>query len=489
MNIKKKYDSLPIQMKASFWFLVCSFLQKGISFITTPIFTRILTTAEYGEFSVFNSWMLIISPVISLKLYAGVYAQGVVKFDEDRWRFSSSLQGLSLTLILGWTGLYLIFHDAFNSLFSLTTAQMLCMFVIIWATGSFSFWSMNKRVDFRYRELVLLTLVVSIVQPTLSIILIQHSEDKVTARILGMAITQFAFYVGTFIAQMREGKTFCEKKYWTYALRFNIPLLPHYLSMTVLNSSDRIMIKNMVGSSQAGIYNLAYSVSMIMSLFNNALLQTVEPWIYRKLKDKKGDELEKVAYPSFIMIAGANLLLILLAPEVIRIFAPAKYYDAIWVVPSVALSVFFMYMYSFFATFEFYYEKTRYIAGATIGGAVLNIVLNYIFIRMYGYLAAGYTTLFSYILFALLHYHFMRKICREDLDDLHPYKAKLIIAISVVSIALGFGIMALYEHPIARYTILAALAAAAIAQRKKIWSYAGQFMNMRNRNKRKTGGV
>lgn len=466
-------------MKASFWFLICSFLQKGISFITTPIFTRILSTAEYGEFSVFNSWMQIISPIITLNLFAGVYSQGVVKFENDRNRFSSSLQGLSLTLVACWTLVYVCFQGFFNNLFSLTTVQMFCMFVMIWVSGSFNFWSMNKRVDFKYTELVILTSIVSIVQPTLSIVFILHSSDKVTARIFAMAVTQLVFYGGTFIVQMHEGKVFFNRNYWTYALKFNLPLLPHYLSMTVLNSSDRIMIKNMVGSSEAGIYNLAYSVSMIMSLFNTALLQTIEPWIYRKLKDKKGNELEQVAYPSFVMIAVVNLLLILLAPEVIRIFAPAKYYDAIWVVPSVALSVFFMYLYTFFATFEFYYEKTQYIASATIGGAVLNIVLNYIFIKMYGYLAAGYTTLFSYILFAFLHYRFMRKICREQINDLHPYKSKIIIGISVISLVLGFAIMALYTHPIIRYSIFALMVVVAVIYRKKLIEILTQLMNMR----------
>ena len=41
-KLVKKYTDLPIQVKASMWFFVCAFLQKGISFITTPIFTRLL---------------------------------------------------------------------------------------------------------------------------------------------------------------------------------------------------------------------------------------------------------------------------------------------------------------------------------------------------------------------------------------------------------------------------------------------------------------
>lgn len=45
-----KYRSIPVQVKASLWFLICAFLQKGISFITTPIFTRLLSTSEYGQY-------------------------------------------------------------------------------------------------------------------------------------------------------------------------------------------------------------------------------------------------------------------------------------------------------------------------------------------------------------------------------------------------------------------------------------------------------
>ena len=64
--LKSKYNLMPIQVKASFWFLICSFLQKGISVITTPIFTRLLTTSEYGQLNVFNSWLGIITIIVFL---------------------------------------------------------------------------------------------------------------------------------------------------------------------------------------------------------------------------------------------------------------------------------------------------------------------------------------------------------------------------------------------------------------------------------------
>lgn len=341
--------------------------------ITTPIFTRILTTQEYGQYSVFNAWLQILTPIVCLNLYAGVYAQGIVKFEDDRNRYSSSLQGFCLTLTATWAFIYLLSCSFWNKIFSLTTVQGIAMFLMIWATGSFNFWSMNQRADFKYRKLVLLTLLATIFQPLVSVIFIINSNDKVSARIIGIAVVQMALYAGTFIYQMKEGKQFFSRKYWLYALKFNIPLLPHYLSMNVLSSSDRIMISHMAGDGEAGIYNLAYSVSLIMTMFNTALLQTIEPWIYRKLKEKRIQDLAGVAYPCFIAIAVLNVLLVMFAPEVIAVFAPDAYQEAIWMIPGVALSVFFTFLYTFFATFEFYYEKTRYIAGATVGLSLIHI--------------------------------------------------------------------------------------------------------------------
>lgn len=475
----KIYKDLPVQMKASIWFLIASFLQKGISTITTPIFTRILTTSEYGQYSVFSSWMAIITPIVSLNLFSGVYSQGVVKFESDRKRFSSSLQGLTLTMIIMWTVIYMICPDFWNNIFSLSTMEMLAMLILIWLSAVYSFWSMNQRIDFKYKGLVFVTLLASILQPVVSIVFILHSENKVLARIFGMIVVQLFLYSWMFLSMMMSGKEFFSKKYWVYALKFNIPLLPHYLSMNILSSSDRIMIGKMCDTSSVGIYNLAYSVSLIMTIFNTALLQTIEPWIYRKLKDKRVADIERVAYPSFIIIAAVNILLIMFAPEVITIFAPKQYKEAIWVIPSVTLSVFFTFLYTFFATFEFYYEKTNYIAGATVGGAMLNIVLNYIFIKRFGFIAAGYTTLFSYILFAVLHYYFMRKICKQYLNNIEPYNLKLIIGISIGSLGAGFLIMITYTNIILRYMLIIITFLILFVKRKKLIEIAKMLLDIR----------
>ena len=89
-----KYKNSPQAFKASFWFAVCSFLQKGISLLTTPIFSRLLSSEEYGVFSVYSTWQGIITIIATLNLASGVYLRGLIKFEEDQDEFTYSLQYL-----------------------------------------------------------------------------------------------------------------------------------------------------------------------------------------------------------------------------------------------------------------------------------------------------------------------------------------------------------------------------------------------------------
>lgn len=475
-----KYTSLSVQVKASFWFLICGFLQKGVSIITTPIFTRLLSTAEYGQYSVFNSWLGIVSVFVTLQLYSGAFTQGMVKFENKKMKYASSIQGLCLTLVVCWTIIYLLFHEFWNNLFELTIVQMLAMLVLIWSTSVFNFWSVEQRVDLRYHTLVTITIVSTLAKPFVGIVFVILAEDKVTARILGLALVELVCYTWMYFSQMHRGKTYFDRSFWKHALLFNLPLLPHYLSMVVLNSSDRIMINNMVGSNEAGIYSLAYSISQIMTVLNTALLQTIEPWMYKKIKANRMEDLSGVAYPAVIGVSAVNILLIAFAPEAIALFAPPAYYDAIWVIPPVAMSVYFMFAYSFFAVFEFYYEKTKYIAIATVSGAVLNIVLNYIFIKLFGYCAAGYTTLACFIIFAVYHFHFMRKICKKEMGEVFPYSTRILLIITGIFMVLGFALLFTYYNVFVRYVFIVLLFIVVIIKRKTILKMAKKILDIRH---------
>lgn len=238
------------------------------------------------------------------------------------------------------------------------------------------------------------------------------------------------------------------------------------------------MIKGLVGESEAGIYGLAYSISMVMTIFNAALLQTLEPWIFKKIKQKETGDIGRVVYMAMAIIAVVNTVLIAFAPEVVRIFAPEEYYDAIWVIPPVAMSVLFMFSYSMFATFEFYYEKKKYISLSTVCGAVANIILNYIFIKIFGYYAAGYTTLICYIIYALLHYFVMNMVCKEEIKS-KVFDKKILLLLTGSFLLVNFALLVTYYNIVIRYIFILIIFILMLIKRRSIIEMIKTMINTR----------
>lgn len=239
------------------------------------------------------------------------------------------------------------------------------------------------------------------------------------------------------------------------------------------------MIGKMVGDSAAGMYGLAYSLAMIMTLFNTALLNTLTPWIYQKIKDRDIKSLAPVVYITIYIVAAVNLLLIMFAPEAVKIFAPKSYYEAVYCIPPVAMSVLFIYLYDIFSKFAFYYSKTKLIMTASMIGAVLNLILNYFGIRMFGYIAAAYTTLLCYMLYSLFHYILMTKICNTYLEGIKPYKTNFIILFSLVFVIFGLLMLFTYAYPLIRYCVITATFIVTIWKSQTIRDHINKIVELR----------
>ena len=285
-----------------------------------------------------------------------------------------------------------------------------------------------------------------------------------------MATVDSLFYFPIFVQMYKKGRVFFDEKIWKYAVKFNIPLIPHFLSQTVLNSADRIMISNLIGQSEAGIYSLAYQISLVVNLFNNALLQSISPWTYKKLKENREEDIEKVGIRSLVVIGFLDILFISFAPEIVRFFAPNSYFNAIWIIPPITMSVFFQYMYAMFVDVELYQEKTGFIAVATVIGAISNIILNYICIKLFGYYAAGYTTLICYMLIALLHYLFMEKVCKNSNLKKVIYSPGELLILSTAFLLWGFFILWTYKYVYIRYFSICIYILLLFVNREKILS-------------------
>lgn len=470
MNLWDRYKGMAVQAKASIWYTICNFFQKGISFIVVPIYVRLLTTAEYGEWSVFQSWAGILIIFASLNLYAGVYTKTLVDMPDSkaRDRYTASMQGLGTLTTLALLGIYAFTHEWVNKLIGLDTPFMLLLFLYFIVYPAFSFWGTRQRVEYKYRPMVIVTAIISILTPVVSIFLLQYTDLRAKALVLGFLSTQCAIGIVFYVYHFWKGKCFYDKGYWQYAVKFNTPLIPHYLSLIVLGQSDRIMIKHFCGDSDAGIYSFAYQIASAINVLIAAINGSRVPWTYEQLKSRIYDRLKKITNALVVLMAGITLLICLVSPEIIGVLGTADYKVAVYVIPVVTLGVFFTFIYDLYASIEFYFGATKYVMYASVIGAVLNIFLNAIFIPKFGFIAAAYTTLVCYIVFMMIHYVFSRKVLIELGIEEAVYDNRIIFLLAAMISILCLTSMITFNFMPVRIALVIAIIAVCVLKRNTI---------------------
>ena len=467
-KLRQKWGSMSVEARASVAYALCSIVQKCISFINMPIFTRLMSTDEYGEMTVYSSWSGIFSIVITLNLAYGSFSPAMIKFEKDRDRYISAIQGIWLVLCGFFLAIYLPFQSFWNDFLDLPTLFVLFLILETLSINSINLWSGRKRFDYEYKPVVALTLIMSIANTAVSLAFVLLSEQKGEARIIGHVVATVAFGVIIFSLNAIKGQSIFHKEYWKYALGFNVPLLAYYLSQMVFNQSDRLMINHYCGKGKAAIYGVAYTLAMILTFVLNAINNSYVPWCYIKIKEGKEEENAKVANGIAVLMAGLIMCIVIMAPEVILVMGGEKYAEAIWIIPPVAVSLLLLFYAQLFINVQFYYEKKRTLVYASIGAAVTNIILNAILIPSVSYIAAGYTTMISYILFAIMNYYTMKKVAKETGFSMKALDTKMLCLIFTGFCAISFLMMALYHMVIVRYLIVIVCSVVAFVNRKRI---------------------
>lgn len=463
-----KYRNFSPAVKASFWFVVSNVMLRGISFVTLPIFSRILTTTEYGTVTVYSSWSIIIQIFCTLTLNGGVFNLVLTMHYEDSKKYIAAFQGLSSSLTIVFFLITMIFIDQFCYLSKLTPLLTVCMYLEIFFQMPFALWQGKQRFDYNYKPIIFITILISILNPLIGYFAVIKSEHKAEARIIVGACINIIIGLLFFIVNITQGKSFYNREIWKYAVRFNIVLVPHYLSMQILSHSDRIMINNLCGLSDSGIYGVAYSFAMLVTLVTNGINSSYGPFQYKCLKAQNYEKLRNTTSFLLLGIAGIIIILVCIIPDVFKLMLPESYYAAVWVIPPVAGAVFFMFLYPLFGTVEFYYEAKKYVAIASVIGATMNVILNFIFIKLFGFIAAAYTTLFCYIAFSVFHYFAMRIVLKKNRNEARLYDMRMIILISTALLAGIIGITVLYANTAARWCVIGVVILAGICLKNKI---------------------
>lgn len=438
-------------LKSGVWYTISNFLSRGIVFITMPFFTRLMSKADIGDYANFTSWLTILATIITLDLYTSI---NVAKFEYretlDNYIASILVSGSVITAV--FYAVALLFSDIISSKVGLSTFEISVIFIYSMVSPAFLMIQIKNRLEFKYKVITALSLssiVISTVCSLLCVVLLP--DEKLTGRILGYYVPLFIFNVIIYLYILHKSDKI-DFKYLIFGIRISLPLIFHALALSLLSSSDRVMIKNFCGSEDAAYYSVAYTCSLVVSVLWASMNMAWSPWAYDQMDKEEYGSLKKYSKPYILFFGAVVITFMIFAPELLLLLGGKSYYPALKVIPPVMVSFVFQFVYSLYVNIETYCKKQKNIAMGTIIAACINIVLNFIYIPVFGYAAAAYTTLVGYIVLFIIHFMFVRSMGKTSW-----YDTKFNLAFLAVFLVLMLAMNILYKLPILRYSLIAAI--------------------------------
>ena len=411
--------------KAGLWYTVANMVLKGCVFLTLPVFTRILSTSDFGIYNAYIAYEQILQAILGLGLY-GTVKNAKLDFEEKFDEYLSSVLTLSIIALLAVTFIVNICFGFIGPFLRFSRTVTNCLIFQSFGAYLIYFYGAKLNIEFKYKSFIAISFFNTLFNLAASILLILFvfPNERYLGRIVGSALPLIIIAVSLIIYIYFRGRTLYNKHYWKYALAIGIPLVPHVVSQSLLSQFDRIMIRDMIGSGEAGIYSYIHTICTITYVICSSFDNAWTPWVYMKLKNKDEHEIKSASTYYVLLFAALTLGFICVMPEVTKLIANSSYWSGIDLLIPTALANFCVFLYMLPVGIEYYNKKTQYISLGTVFAALLNLGLNFVAIKAFGYKAAAYTTLISYFALFLLHWGLSKKFGFENC-----YQVKKILAI------------------------------------------------------------
>lgn len=434
-------------LKSGIWYTISDFFTKSIGLITIPIFTRLLSQPEFGIYNTFISWQTVLLIIGSLQLGSSfISARYDYENDFDGYIFSVSILGVISSFLCGLV--LNIIYTPLSSFFGISRLYLNAIVIYMIFFPAINLVQLRERYYFKYKVSILISIVLALSTSLLSVLLVLISENKLHGRILGSILPVVIIGIILYIFIIKKGKKLTIS-YWKYALPICLPFIPHLLSLTLLNSVDKIMITNIQGEKFTALYSAAYSCGAIVTMLLTSMNTAYAPWLGEMLHKKKYDEIKIFSKKYFFLFVLLAIFIMLIAPEILYIIGGTSYMESVNVIPPVACGCVFQFVYTMFVNVEQFNKKTVGMALASLTAAGLNFVLNLLLIPYFGYVAAAYTTLIGYICLAVFH---MLLVNKQGFSIVYDYKfiIKILILVICVTVMVNF----LYYNYVIRFIVL-----------------------------------
>lgn len=474
---QKSKATTGLLVKSSFWYTLSGFLSKAMVFLTTPLFTRLLTKEQYGDFTVFASWQAIMLVVCGLETYATI---NKARFDFQAEKDFNAYISSSLILSTAFTALtlilYFIFPASFQRIFLLDKKYMVFMFMYIFTYPAFGMFQAKQRIEYKYKLSALISFILVIASSGLSILFaVMFDGDHLWGRVVG----QYGLYIVTgifFYLYFLRRDASIRICYMKYALRLAIPFVFSYLGSAVLLSSDNLVVKHMCSGEEVSHLSLTHTCANIILILVQLLNNAWSPWFYDKLNEKEYETIRRTFKAYVWLVVLGTFTVLLFTPEIITILGGKGYSEAIYIVPVNIMNGFFSVLTYQFGSLETFYKKPEYSAIITSCIAITNVILDIIGVKIWGYRTVCYATLICQVLLVCIHYQCTKKMDIEKMLTRTDMFIFITVLISLIPLSLLF-----YSSDILRWLLIGILVivfcTVIIVKRKQIHVIARQFRN------------
>jgi|TARA_R110000868_G_scaffold118059_2_gene313284 O-antigen/teichoic acid export membrane protein len=453
VNNEKSSSLNKTAIKSGSSYLLSNILLRSSALLTAPIFTRLLSTSDYGIAGNFAAWLSIGLVIVGLGLPYSI-GNAKIDFPSEFNKYLASIQILGSIVGVSVLLLAILFRVQLSEWMELDQYLVVMLFVYLLFLPSVVFSQERYKFLLLYKENIYISIFSTLGSIVFCLIFILYvfSEERYYGRIIGLILPLFLMGVFFYNKILRDGWSTNIRKYWSYALKISVPMIPHALAMVVLDQMDRIMIIKICGRSVAGLYSFGYGYAILILIFSNAVLQAYNPWLYISYlkNDIKAIKTSNMVITYVMCIL--TVIVVSMAPEALKLLGSRSFWDAKWVIAPIAAGALFQYVYNTYASLELYHKKTTVIAIGSVLAAIINYALNSMFIPVFGYVAAAYSTFASYFVLALFHRYACQKVCKKQV-----YDDKYVFAVTIFTAVISLLITQLYEYFFLRYLLLVVL--------------------------------
>jgi O-antigen/teichoic acid export membrane protein len=413
---------------------------RALNFLLLPIFTRFLTPVDYGVIVLAETLAVFMTQVIGLGFDAALQRL-YFRYVDDSIELSDYVGSvLKSALVLQIAFLALVFTIGpwiQRTLMPTTSVPFRYIAMAIATTAAsqlFNYRLVLYQAERRPWAYAVLSVLSFALTASLTIALVVFAHRGVGGMLGGKLIASgLCLLIAAFLSQPVMRSCF----HWAYVrvtLQIGVPLVPHLAMALCLITADRFILAHYRSLHEVGLYGIAYTFGMIMSLVTMSLNQAWAP-VYYDLA-RKGEEgcqvLGKMCIGLILVLTAVACFGSLLAQDFIAHFLDPRYVSAGRVVPWVIGAYLAHSLFSMFSLAAMHAGHTKVIMGASFVAFVVNMILNFALIPHWGMYGAAYATLAAYVVEALVMYWLAQRSLRLDY---HP--ARIFAAMGVFAGVLG----------------------------------------------------